>query len=901
MKVISKDTILHAVYHTNSVRKVMNKVTHLQNSTVFYINYFTSTDFRIFYHLTKECYYSDFIYTPNFTSYVVFDISEHVYTKECSGTRHSCALLCFGSYAYFRMESEQLIVKANEHILAQRALSNPHHPDLLVPDVSDTYGPGSDKVNLHSIYRDVAGQKPIDKAVVRDEINMHEFLEKCSQRRAHFPSVKPRNEQCVKGVPILDMASAQSMYEEGWLLPEGVVWSEWCCKRGLDYQMLDDIEIREIVIGQTLPDEIKEVGRWAYSQYRHNESDLPHGMLPFLVKEMRISSHDVLRFTSPNHKTVDIKLQTKLSEDSDGADLPDKTSLRNFWLNIPALIVFGDGISWAVSVSFDVREEGGTVILRKSPIPEELVEIFENLPTVVGFEVKDDIMLVEAMYRKMGAREFRLPGFIEMESLLVLGGVAMQPLSIVNVAHVFLGVCLNRISNKGDGKWFMPLIWLPRSLRVLILGDIKVIYLVSRLINISMREEVIPEVEIVCRLMGADQTRVLQWWSRFLLRAVSWVFVLDSAVEGARSRDDLLNALRGMDEEGNLLPSPPFRILLVKAMLKGGMSITVGGARYLHVERERFLVTYQIIASNPVVGFEDLTRTELSEPLLMYARFNQADVWTLPPMRGLDNPQEKRKLVFHPDLRSAEVHLAVETLDLDVLMKTFSVARRSLKDGLLEWARLNPSQIDTFMKAYIRDGRLRKKLNPIYEQVRMIYFRLKMEQPITIDCCEEYVAKKQADIMRRAERDVEDLQDRIDVLCRHRDDALDRVDLLLKENKKGKEVNRVEPPSAAVRKAGVHQEVVGPMESQRGSDGVWRRGVSPGRREACQTGVPVPVLPPRDSICGGGRTPWFDVMESVACGRPVMNSGKRSRSPSPDTVIEVNDDEVRVVRYIDSD
>ena len=229
------------------------------------------------------------------------------------------------------------------------------------------------------------------------------------------------------------------------------------------------------------------------------------------------------------------------------------------------------------------------------------------------------------------------------------------------------------------------------------------------------------------------------------------------------------------------------------------------------------------------------------------------------------------------------------------------MARRSLKDGLLEWARLNPSQIDTFMKAYIRDGRLRKKLNPIYEQVRMIYFRLKMEQPITIDCCEEYVAKKQADIMRRAERDVEDLQDRIDVLCRLRDDALDRVDLLLKENKKGKEVNRVEPPSAAGRKAGVHQEVVGPMESQRGSDGVWRRGVSPGRREACQTGVPVPVLPPRDSICGGGRTPWFDVMESVACGRPVMNSGKRSRSPSPDTVIEVNDDEVRVVRYIDSD
>ena len=37
-----------------------------------------------------------------------------------------------------------------------------------------------------------------------------------------------------------------------------------------------------------------------------------------------------------------------------------------------------------------------------------------------------------------------------------------------------------------------------------------------------------------------------------------------------------------------------------------------------------------------------------------------------------------------------------------------------------------------------------------------------------VDCCKEYVAKKQQDVLHRAEHDVEELQERIDVLCEQR-------------------------------------------------------------------------------------------------------------------------------------
>ena len=322
------------------------------------------------------------------------------------------------------------------------------------------------------------------------------------------------------------------------------------------------------------------------------------------------------------------------------------------------------------------------------------------------------------------------------------------------------------------------------------------------------------------------------------------------------------------------------------------------------MEREQFLVTYQVISEHPVVGFDDLVRTQLSDTVLMYTRFNKADVWALPQYAGIEDSTIKKKLVFHPGLKSPQVTLEVVGLNLDVIMHTFSTLQRSLKEGILEWARLNPEFIDRFMKSYIRDKRIRKKLNPIYEQLRMIYFRITEEQPMMVDCCEEYVAKKQQDILRRAERDVEELQERIDVLCEQREVAVERVNRLLEEQKRGTEVIRTDDLVACHvqnEKLSSEQEVQGKMNSQRGSDGVWRCRMSPQRQAAHQTGVARPELPVHEEIGGGGSVPWVDNNESTAHGRPVMNSSKRSRSPSWDRDSAAEDEEVRVVRYVDSD
>ena len=862
--------------------------------------YFTSTVQNITYKV-QWFYYFNYICIKYRYRLVVFTLPSHRYARVYNRLRHTCAQLCFDLRRYFRMDSEKLIVEASKLIIAQRGATDPERPDLLVLGNPEVYGPGPDRINLHSVYRDVVGDKPIDKAVLRDEINMHIFLEGCHPGRAHFPSVKPRDQQCIRGVPVIDLVSAQSMYEDGWSLPAGDTWASWCFNRGIGYEILEHIQIKEVIVGQTTPEEIKEIGRWAYARYRDNEQELPHGMLPFLVKEMRISSHDVLRFTSPNHKEDEIKLQSRLKSQDKAHELPDGTTLANFWLNIPGMIVFGDGRTWAVSISLDIREERGVTILRKAEIPEELIQVLEDLPAIIGFEIKDDVLLVESMFRKLGAREFKLPPFVEMETLLVIAGVATQPLSILNVAHIFLGVALNRLCNKGDGKWYSSLGWLPRSLRVLVLGDLKVVYLVSRLLNIAMREEVLPEVEIACRMMQAGPDEVLQWWSRFLIRVTSWVFVQDSPLEGDASRGSLLDSLRAMDNEGNLLDSPPFRVLVMRVMLQGGTSIRAGGARYLHVERERFLMTYQVVSRFPVVGYEDMTATRLTESLVMYARFNQPDVWALQSRLGVPDTSVQKKLVFHPHLKSPAIQLDVSSLNLDTLMGVFSKARRSLKDGVLEWARLNPDLINGFMKAYIHDKRIRKKLNPIYEQLRMIHFRMRGEQPMIVDCCEDYVAKKQEEHVRRAEQDVEEIEQKIEVLSVQRQEAVDRVSSLIMRQKKGMEVNRVDLDSEHAPLAAVEQEIRGELESSRGSDGVWRRGVSPSRRAANQTGVPVPDLPRREDVGGGGESPWFDRNESSAQGRPVMNSNKRSRSPSLSGVDDAEEEEIRVVRYVDSD
>ena len=126
----------------------------------------------------------------------------------------------------------------------------------------------------------------------------------------------------------------------GWKYPSAQMIHGIQANRSLSYQMLKDVEVKEIIAGKSSPEEILEIRRWMEYHQASNQSILPTKTVSMNLKEVRVTHYDWIKMIGELLMSTRSKsLKTYLAKERISGFNDNK------WKQLPALIMIGNGTS----------------------------------------------------------------------------------------------------------------------------------------------------------------------------------------------------------------------------------------------------------------------------------------------------------------------------------------------------------------------------------------------------------------------------------------------------------------------------------------------------------------------------------------------------------------------------
>ena len=717
------------------------------------------------------------------------------------------------------------------------------------------------------------------------------FIKNSSLKDTVIPVIMSRKRTIPGSIPLLDILRGHLTKEDTWKIPAAETLSTWSDNRGFSKHMDFDVEMRHIVMGFTPNDETDAIRKWVKEKFNDSELLNPIGVLPISLKTVPMSTHDIIRLTKNKSNSKQLVLEDSLGEPSDDekhlfVDTAGK-SIPNRWSRLPAHLAIGDGISWLLIVSSNITCKNGKVSVSLRPPQQALLELLHELPPLTGRSVKKDVSVFESVFSLLTGVRVSLPFFIQQEPLAVLAGWTMPKISPGALSLLVLGTPAYTIYPPCSRRWAYSLLDLPEELQLLVLGENKMAYLIYSVLLLALREEVIPDPDIWCYLTGELSGHVLSWWADFVAATLRSTFIHEDAYLAANSRQSFMASIRGLSPEGHLLGAPPYRVRLFIQMVEGGATVTRGGPRFLHVERERALQVYTIAATQTLSDWESLFRQEVTEEKVLYARFDQYSIPALDRKLPVPSGSEKKFLTFHPRLPYREVVLSFDDLTIQYMLDLFKDLRRSQSEGILEWGRLNIELISDFFQRCLDSPCFRRKFRALYDPLRMMVLRVMNEHTITLPACEESLKQSQLDALQAMDTEIDAINLKITDLNGKRNAVmLERNRLELAMNK-GALVDRSEwrKPHHPVREAQDSDDGVQTRLGAKPTSAleINRRGVPPQERARDHRFRVAADLPERGVPLEGSSTKWLDGDEDPSDGRlPIKSPRKRSAEGDPD-------------------
>ena len=772
----------------------------------------------------------------------------------------------------FRIPNDDLILDAQAVLKRHRGQVLSSSSTILFKDNSDKFGTGSDQVNKESIYSHVLNSYKSSSDMSQVETIVTAMQEFASTSDAVVPRQQARKSLMPGGVPLLDLARAQSAKPDAWKFPSSAKLEEWRGRRGYSTDDVDSLDAREICAGTTPAEEILSCKEWLRSKLVEEDRIFPTAMLPASIMMTKISLHDLIEISCSSESSF--TLHWNLDEDSEQMarlnELKQDSLPPNDWVKVPVKLAVGNGVSWLLVVSLDISNfQGERKFVKHSP-QTELTDLLNDLDPLVGFDVRDDINLVERFFPRLGVGKVALGRFVELDTLMILAGSLHREKSRISLSYLMLGVPALKFTSRCSQSWCRSYAELPHFLKAQVVADLKLLYLSTRLLVLSLRDEIIPDPDLMCYLTNSRQVDVLHWWARWIVMTLSGVLTHEPSFQQAMTRRDGLQSLRAVKKSGDLFDSPPYRIKLMLKLTERTTTLAAGGPRFLHVERERILKACQIFKSEKISGFADFFEKEMTPDVLLYARFGQLNVADLDETRGVQ-AEEETMLVYHPDLGKAPVRLRPEDFTVERVMAALSGARRSATEALLEWGRLNPELVGRFFVACNNYPSLARRFKNLYEPLRVMVLRVADTHTVEVRSLE-------AAMLKRRDREVEQERVRNDNL-RERLEQLEqeRIRLIVDIERSDEHLRQlyldVERSKDVDRSRWRGREAPRAVSPETG-----RRGASPNTRAAEQAGVLESELPPgRGStrVAGG----WWDDGEASGFGRktPVVEGAELVR------------------------
>ena len=87
-------------------------------------------------------------------------------------------------------------------------------------------------------------------------------------------------------VPLLDFLAVDKDRMDSWNVPSRQYIAEMQTNRGLSLEVLKRVEVREIIVGVSSPEKLKETINWMWERYAINQAELPTTVLSLDVEEV---------------------------------------------------------------------------------------------------------------------------------------------------------------------------------------------------------------------------------------------------------------------------------------------------------------------------------------------------------------------------------------------------------------------------------------------------------------------------------------------------------------------------------------------------------------------------------------------------------------------------------------
>ena len=799
---------------------------------------------------------------------------------------------------FFRFASSDLLEDALRTLRRMRGVRLLDSSEFLFSPLDTKWGDGHHQVNDRAISKSMATM-PGDTDTMSDaDISaVTNFIRNSSLKDAVIPVIMSRKHTIPGSIPLLDIVRAHLTKEDTWKIPSAKTLSMWSDNRGFSKHMDFEVEMRHIVIGFTPNDEVDDIKEWAKSKFDVSERLNPIGVIPLSLKSIPITAHDIIRLSNSDSGTNEVVIEDSLGEPSedekqlfiDAAGNP----IPNRWAKLPAHLAIGDGLSWLLIISFKISTKDGKTTVSVRPPQHALLGLLHELPPLTGRAVKKDVSVFESVFSSVTGVRINLPFFVNQESLAVLAGWAMPKISHGALSLLVVGTPAYTIFPHCTRKWAASLLDLPEELQLLVLGENKLAFLIYNILLIALREEVLSDPDIWCFLTGELTENVLTWWADYVSATLRATFIQEDAYIAAKSRDGLVTSIRGLSPQGHPLDQPPYRLRVFLQLLDDGVSLTRGGARFLHIERERALQNYTIAATQTLVEWAHLFNDPVTEEKVLYARFDQYSILTLDRKLPVNSGSERKFMTFHPKLPYREVVIAFDDLTIQYMLDLFKELRRSQPEGILEWARLNVRRVGDFFQRCLESPCFRRKFRALYDPLRMIVLRVLEEHTIELPACEENLKRCQLDALNKKNADIDAINIKIVELNGQRNQMMlerNKIQLMMS---KGKLIDRSEcrnvtqgAKSASTSDDGVQGRLgTKPASSLE----INRKGIPPEERARDHRFQVAKDLPDRGVPVEGSQTKWIDGDEDPSDGRiPVKSPRKRSAEGPPDAASESN-------------
>ena len=331
--------------------------------------------------------------------------------------------------------------------------------------------------------------------------------------------------------------------------------------------ILDQVEVKEIVVGLSTEQEIEEIISWFWNKYAIDQRILPTNVVSMDVEEIKVTLYDTLRIAGriPFKKG---RLMSRREESQIKGQPEDRMQ------QLPVKVMIGNGLNHALMVRLDLfRDSKGRYVLNQIKAPDCIIKFFSLLPICTGLAVKHDVEGIIKFYSLITDLEVTMKGFIEVS-----------------------GVVMNKMCSTADNLWGARWRDIPDSLKVYAIADLKIGHLAYSVLASIILRDYIPDPEIFMFYTGKfDQWLAANWFLNLLVTSLEGTEIHDKAFKHAVSRRDLVKCLRyRYSEDSVLMDEAPIRVLLWANTRGEWPSLTKGGCRYLHQCRAWFVEVARI-------------------------------------------------------------------------------------------------------------------------------------------------------------------------------------------------------------------------------------------------------------------------------------------------------------------